>query len=148
MPFIEDLTAAIENRIQVLTGEITALEDARAALASGSSARARSSRPRARRPRRRGAPKATKPTNATEVLLADRAEQLLASTNGLSTAALAKQAGADRDQVLALLRDLEKRARVRRTGQRRATRWHAITDEDRIRERAAELTRRSKRRSE
>jgi hypothetical protein len=58
-----------------------------------------------------------------------------------------QQAGADRDQVLALLRDLEKRDRVRRTGQRRATRWHAITDEDRIRGRAAELARRSKRRS-
>jgi hypothetical protein len=49
--------------------------------------------------------------------------------------------------VLTLLRDLEKRARVRRTGQRRTTRWHAITDEDRIRERAAELASRGRRRS-
>ncbi len=64
---------------------------------------------------------------------------MLAETNGMSTGALAKQAGADRDQVLNLLRDLETARRVRRTGQRRATRWHAITDEDRIQERAAEL---------
>jgi hypothetical protein len=41
--------------------------------------------------------------------------------------------------VLLLLRELEQARRVRRTGQRRATRWHAITDEDRIRERAAEV---------
>jgi hypothetical protein len=48
--------------------------------------------------------------------------------------------------VLALLRELEQAQRIRRTGQRRATRWHAITDEDRIRERAAELATRSPRR--
>jgi hypothetical protein len=44
--------------------------------------------------------------------------------------------------VLTLLRELETAGRIRRTGQRRGTRWHAITDEDRIRDRAAELARR------
>jgi len=71
---------------------------------------------------------------------------MLADGDGLTTAALATAAGADRDQVLTLLRDLEQAGRVRRTGQRRATRWHAITDEERIRERAAELASRSRRR--
>jgi hypothetical protein len=47
--------------------------------------------------------------------------------------------------VLSLLRELEAAGRVRRTGQRRSTRWHAFTDEDRIRERAAQLAARSKR---
>jgi hypothetical protein len=82
-------------------------------------------------------------------------EQLLQSIDGrirelngelLTTAALAERAGANRDQVLTLLRDLETARRVRRTGQRRATRWQAITDEDRIRERAAELAGRGRRR--
>lgn len=63
----------------------------------------------------------------------------MATIDGLTTAALAEHSGAQRDQVLGLLRDREQTRRVRRTGQRRATRWHVITDEDRIRERAAEL---------
>jgi hypothetical protein len=45
-----------------------------------------------------------------------------------------------------MLRELEQAQRVRRTGQRRATRWHAVTDEDRTRERAAELASRSRNR--
>ena len=64
---------------------------------------------------------------------------MLSRTGGLSTAQLAAQANADRDQIVGVLRELETAGRVRRTGQRRATRWHVITDEDRIRERVAEL---------
>jgi hypothetical protein len=87
-----------------------------------------------------------RPTRSTKVLLADTAERMLAEGDGVTTGELAEQARADRDQVLTLLRDLEAARRVRWTGQRRATRWHAITDEDRIRERAAELASRSRRR--
>ena len=70
---------------------------------------------------------------------ADRVEALLSDNGGISTSAVAEKTGANRDQVLRLLRELETAGRVRRTGQRRATRWHTITDEDRIRERAAEF---------
>jgi hypothetical protein len=79
------------------------------------------------------------------VLTAEAAERMLAESDGVTTAEFANQAGADRDQVLKVLRDLETARRVRRTGQRRATRWHAFTDEDRIRERAAELESRVRR---
>jgi len=48
-----------------------------------------------------------------------------------------------RDRVLTALRELEAAGRVRRSGQRRSTRWHAITDEERIQKRAAELAGRS-----
>ena len=41
--------------------------------------------------------------------------------------------------MLGLLRELETAGRIRRTGQPYATRWRAITDEGRIRERPAEL---------
>ena len=70
-------------------------------------------------------------------------ERLLAATNGdgIPTSALAERATAKQDQVLALLRELEARGTVRRTGQRRGTRWHLITDDDRIAARAAELER-------
>ena len=74
-----------------------------------------------------------------KVIPADHVESLLSKNGGLTTAALAKETGADRDHVLSLLRELETAGRIRRSGQRRATRWHRITDEDRIRERAAEL---------
>ncbi len=70
---------------------------------------------------------------------AEKLEVLLAESAGLTTSALAQQAGADRDQVLTLLQEMEASGRIRRQGERRATRWHAITDEERIRERAAEL---------
>lgn len=101
---------------------------AQAARASTSSSRRRArktSRPRSRR--------------APNGIPADRLESLLSENGGLSTSALAEQANANRDQVLGLLRELETAGRIRRSGQRRATRWHVITDEERIRERAAEL---------
>ena len=76
---------------------------------------------------------------ASQTVRAELVESLLSENGGLSTSALAKKTGGNRDHLLALLRELETGGRVRRTGHRRATRWHAITDEDRIRERAAEL---------
>ena len=98
-------------------------------------------RKRARKPSR---PRA-RPTS--RLITADRLESLLSTNGGLTTSALAEQAGGNRDHVLRLLRDLETAGRIRRTGQRRGTRWHAITDEDRIRERAAELEATRKRRT-
>jgi predicted transcriptional regulator len=79
------------------------------------------------------------------VVPAERVEALLSDNGGLTTSALAERTNGDRGQVLTLLRELETAGRIRRTGQRRGTRWHVITDEDRIRERAAELAARRKR---
>jgi hypothetical protein len=150
MPSIQQLIQSIDSRIQELNREVTALEDARLALISNRSAPPAAHEPRPRRTARQ------KPTGRTarrnrgakkDVLVDESVERLLAGPDGLTTAALAKQAGAEHDQVLALLRDLEAAQRVRRTGQRRATRWHAVTDEDRIRERAAELANRQTRRA-
>ena len=76
---------------------------------------------------------------APQAVPADVVESLLSKNRGLSTRALGEKTGGNRNHLLALLRELETAGRVRRTGQRRATRWHVITDEDRIRERAAEL---------
>jgi hypothetical protein len=142
VPSIEQLIQSVEGRIREINAEIASLRAARSALTSNGSPSTRVETPTAKRPLRRKPTSRTarrKPSRNTGVLLADTAERMLAESDGLTTAALADQAGANRDQVLALLRDLESARRVRRTGQRRATRWHAITDEDRIRERAAEL---------
>lgn len=78
---------------------------------------------------------------------AGKLETLLGASDGLTTTALAEQANGGRDQVLTLLRELEAAGRIRRTGQRRATRWHVITDEDRIAARVAELERQSRSRT-
>jgi hypothetical protein len=142
MPFLEQLIQSIDSRIEHLNSEITSLEAGRSALtATGASSAASLTAQASAKPRRR-----RRRTAARKPLTAEAAEQLLAASDGLTSAALAERSGANRDQVLRLLRELEQAQRVRRTGQRRATRWHAITDEDRIRERAAELSSRSGRR--
>jgi DNA-binding GntR family transcriptional regulator len=71
-------------------------------------------------------------------------ELLGRSGAGLSAPALAKQTTASVDQIRGLLKDLEAAGKVRRTGHRRGTRWHVITDEDWIAQRAAELAARTK----
>jgi hypothetical protein len=62
----------------------------------------------------------------------------------MSTSELAKATAGRPDQILGLLRELEKTDQIRRTGQRRGTRWHLITDEERIAARAGEIIARSK----
>ncbi len=138
MTFIEQLHQSIESRLQELRAEIARFEDAKRALSNGSATPAEAqgngtqTKPRKRRQK-------------TQVLLADQLESILGeTTDGLSTSAIAQQGGADPSQVLTLLRALEKDGKVRRTGERRGTRWHLITDEERIAERAAELANRSK----
>jgi tRNA(Ser,Leu) C12 N-acetylase TAN1 len=139
---IEDLVESIDGRIRELNGEIASLQDARSALTN------RSAPARVRTPRRAIRAKRVirrKPGPKRKVLLGGVLERMLADSDGLTTAAIAKQGNADRDQVLTLLKELETAGRVRRTGERRATRWYAYTDEDRIQKRAAELASRSRR---
>jgi len=134
---IEDLVQSIDGRTRELKGEIASLEDALEALSSNGSP-APAPRPRAKQTRKR----ASRPAKAVP---AETVEQLLADSDGLTTAALAQQANGDPADVLRRLRELEATGRVRRTGERRGTRWHVITDEDRIQKRAAELASRSRR---
>ena len=129
---IEALVQSIDRRIRDLKGEIASLHDARQALISNGSL-APAPRPRTKRTRKRA-------SSAADGVPAATLEKLLADSDGLTTAALAKQASSDPASVLRLLRELEAADRVRRTGERRGTRWHLITDEDRIQERAAELS--------
>jgi hypothetical protein len=101
---------------------------------------------RLRAPGRTGRPKGRANTRrAVNAVTARTLELLLTGTSGLATSELAHRANGDHEQVLVLLRELEIGGRVRRTGERRGTRWHAITDEDRVSQRAAELIARSTR---
>jgi len=146
----QDIVDSIENRLRELNQEIETLNAARTALEG---AQERSPEPAIQEISPAAAPRATRRTRrrrakaaaAVEVVPAGRLEALLSENGGLTTSALAERSNGDRDQVLTLLRELETAGRIRRSGQRRSTRWHAITDEDRIRERAAELATRRRR---
>jgi hypothetical protein len=158
MKTTQDIVDSIESRLRELNQEIQTLTAARSALERDNGRRSAAVAPpaavaatpaasapgpvtRRRRTRgRRGAANA-------EVVPAGRLELLLSENGGLTTSVLAERANGNRDQVLTLLRELEAAGRVRRTGQRRSTRWHAITDEDRIRLRAAELAGRRRRKT-
>jgi hypothetical protein len=137
MTSIDQLVSSIDGRLHDLAGEIAKLEDARKTLAANGAA---SSAPAPTRTRR----KPTKPAKPTKVLLAGQLHKILAESDGITTSAIAKQADADPGQVLVLLREAEASGDARRTGERRGTRWHAITDEDRVAARAAELAAQSK----
>jgi hypothetical protein len=137
-----ELAKTIQDRLDVLHREIALLEEARDQLQSNGSSPTRptaSKRPAVRRTSR------ARGRRSGEVVSAVKLEGLLAGNSGITSTALAELANGGRDQVLGLLRELEAAGRVRRTGQRRGTRWHAITDEDRISARAAELEKQSKR---
>ena|ERR1700733_4479372 len=121
----QEIVDSIDTRLAELSDQIKTLETARTALDRGESPARSTSRPRAKR--------------RVTAVPADEVESLLSGNGGLTTSELADRANGNRDQVLGLLRELEAAGRVRRTGQRRGTRWHQITDEDRIRVRAAEL---------
>jgi hypothetical protein len=131
----------MQDRLEVLYREIALLEAARDQLQGSASVPAppAPSKPQTVRRRRRA-----KPGRRPEVVAAGKLESLLAEHDGITSTELAKLASGGRDQVLSLLRELETAGQVRRTGQRRGTRWHAITDEDRINARAAELEKQTK----
>jgi predicted Rossmann fold nucleotide-binding protein DprA/Smf involved in DNA uptake len=141
----QDIVESIDGRLRELNQEIETLNAARVAL-DGADTRVSAPAAASHRPTRRTRGRA-KPARKAEVVPAGRLEALLSENGGLTTSVLAEQTNGDRDQVLTLLRELETAGRVRRTGQRRSTRWHAITDEDRIRQRAAELAARSRRKA-
>jgi hypothetical protein len=164
----QDIVNSIDTRIRKLTEEINTLTAARSVLdareqqsstkrprrARTQRARAKSARPRTDVPARslhdtpreasqdsvpRSRERAPRTRRALRAISPDQLESLFSENGGLTTSELAERANTNREQVLRLLRDMETTGRVRRSGQRRGTRWHAITDEDRIRQRIAEL---------
>jgi hypothetical protein len=137
-----DIVTSIDQRLTEAKVEIARLEGARQALIPSD---APAVAPKPRRARRQ-----TKRRNSvrrTEVVPAGKLTALLDGSDGMSTSELAKASAGRPDQILALLRELEKADQVRRTGQRRGTRWHLITDEERIAARAAEIAAQGRRRA-
>jgi hypothetical protein len=129
----EQIVSSIEERIQTLSSEIARLESARAALSGVSSARLSAAAPAtaggtAPRRRRRSA-----------WISAEQIQQALAGAGEVTTTTLIDQTGASRVRLLELLRELETAGKVKRTGEKRGTRWSELTEDDWVTRRAAEL---------
>ena len=135
-----DIVTSIDQRLTEAKAEIAQLEGAREALINGDAAAVKT--------KPRGVPrKATRRKTVrrgNEVVPAGKLTALLAGSAGMSTSELARATSGRPDQILALLRELEKTDQIRRTGERRGTRWHLPTDEDRVAARAAQIKRRSR----
>jgi hypothetical protein len=152
-----DIVTGIDRRLAEAKAEIAQLEGARQALSNGAAPSAtptpRGTQPKTAPPKTAPRKTAVRKTAARraarrghEVVPAGKLTALLDGSTGMSTPELAKATNGKPDQILALLRELEKTDQIRRTGERRATRWHLITDEDRIAARAAEIAAQSRRR--
>ena len=134
---ITDIVTSIDQRLSLAKAEIAQLDGARQALINHGAAPAAKPKPR------RAARTTTRTAHA--IVPAGKLTALLDGSPGLSTPQLAKATNGKPGQILALLRALENDNQIRRTGQRRGTRWHLITDEDRVAARAAQLAAQSKR---
>ena len=147
MKTIEQLVQSIDAHLETLRGEIEALTQARQKLVANGGAPPHPAPAGPRRGITRGGRGQQSPPSS-DVAPAGKLHRLLAQSEGLSAASLAEAANAETAQVLPLLREMEAAGRVRRTGQRRGTRWHAVASEEEwIAQRAAELAMRSRRRN-
>jgi hypothetical protein len=131
-----DIVTKIDLRLQQARAEIAKLEHARTSLLNGSDASSTLTHRRAKRM------SAKAPAG---IVSAEKLTAALASSGGITTAELAKATNGDSRRLLSQLKKQEDAGHVRRSGERRGTRWHLITDEDRIAARAAELERQLKR---
>ncbi len=109
-----------------------------AATATAPAAEAKAAAPAA--PRQRKPPR--KP--AKSVVPLEKLLKVVGDTPGMTTTAIANQTGGDQSVLLELLKESEQKGEVRRQGQRRATSWYLVTDEDRIAARAAQIAAQSK----
>jgi hypothetical protein len=150
MTSIDSLIQGIDGRLAELTIEISSLEAARTALVSKTNGRAKTE-PKARKVKAKPAEAekpAAKATPATPARKPRRRRKRCARREAprpprRAWRAVHSRSGqarpGDADQVLPLLRELETAERIRRTGQRRSTRWYIITDDDRVAGTVAEL---------
>jgi predicted Rossmann fold nucleotide-binding protein DprA/Smf involved in DNA uptake len=142
MSTVEEIQLYIRSQLEAIEGEAAALRNALQAFDANGATRS-SAPPKA--PGRGRARGRNGSKQLTEVVPAGRLEQLLGAGGAVTTTELAQRANGAPAQVRTLLKELEAAGKVRRTGQRRGTRWSIITDEDRIAERAAELESRRRR---
>ena len=144
---VDEVIAAIEQRIAAAQAEIASLEVARSVLAGVGALAGKASRPGqpeiggAARPRGRSAIRRRRPGRPSGADVTELKRLLAEVDGGPSGSALAELARVPPATVRAQLRELERSGEVRSAGERRGRRWTLVTDEDRIARRVAELER-------
>jgi hypothetical protein len=114
-----ELRTKLMQGIQELESDLGRLRAALAALDGRSSSSKAAAEPSApQRRSRRG-------NQGTEIVPAGKIESLLGSTDGITTAELARQTNGGHEQILSILKELEQAGKAHRSGTRRSTRWHA-----------------------
>jgi hypothetical protein len=119
MSHTTELRNKLMEGIHELESDLGRLRAALAALDGDS----RSSKPAAEpsAPRRRS----RRRNQGSEIVPAGKIESLLGSTDGITTAELARQTNGGHEQILSILKELEQAGKAYRSGTRRSTRWHA-----------------------
>jgi hypothetical protein len=119
MSHTTELRTKLVQGIEELESDLGRLRAALAALDGGP----RSSKPAAEpsAPRRRS----RRRNQGTEIVPAGKIESLLGSSDGITTAELARETNGGHEQILSILKELEQAGRAHRSGTRRSTRWHA-----------------------
>jgi hypothetical protein len=119
MSHTTELRNKLMEGIHELESDLGRLRAALAALDGDS----RSSKPAAETsaPRRRS----RRRNQGSEIVPAGKIESLLGSTDGITTAELARQTNGGHEQILSILKELEQAGKAYRSGTRRSTRWHA-----------------------
>lgn len=123
MSHIDEIRQSIVDHISELESELAQTRQALAALDGSLNMHRPAATPEKAQPRAR-----KRNGRATKVVPAGTLTAVLAKADGLGTEALAKETGGDRKQILVLLKELEADGKIKRTGERRATRWHVIAE--------------------
>jgi hypothetical protein len=113
-----ELRSTLVNAIAELESELVALRAALDALDHSGPVVSSRDEQRAARRRSRRAP-------GVEIVPAGKIEALLAGSDGITTAELARQTDGGHEQILTILKELEQTGRAHRSGTRRSTKWHA-----------------------
>ena len=113
-----ELRSRLVQGIEELESDLERLRSALDALDHGDRPAPRQDEQRAARRRSRRAPGA-------EIVPAGKIESLLSSSDGVTTAELARATNGGHEQILVILKELEEAGRAHRSGTRRSTRWHA-----------------------
>ena len=101
--------------------------------------------PRVRRSARRATrPRSSNGRSAGKVALTPDVVVNLVTPEGVPARDIRSKVNGSDNQVLKVLKDLESEGKIKRTGQRRATKWHLVTENGRSATRAAKPTRRAR----
>jgi hypothetical protein len=133
MTTTSELADRIRQQITEAEAEIVALRDALAALGESVPADGRG------RPGQTASADVAPASQPAKVVPLGKLLKLVGDQQGMTTSTLAKTTGGDQTRILELLKEAETEGKVTRSGQRRATRWHLVSDEGRVAGSAADV---------